>query len=310
VALGYALDGTHVRWRDGDVCTELMIANRGLAAVRRYRGTSRDETPPDADAPCVDQRPVAALTVLGDQAERFADAYGAVRIAPSEPLALRASIALTRNAPSRGRLRVAAAAALLASVAALLAPALVATHGTRQARERLTVLRGADTRARATERDLARVTQALDEVVAFERTRRSATFMLHDLARALPTGSAVVALQYDSAGGTLVALAPRAVQVMDALDHVRGLATPEILGPVTHETVGPAGSTHDVERVTVRFRVTPTPMTQTFLTALPTNQSPVLLPSGVPATNTHAMRDTAAPHPPMAVRPTDSKAPR
>lgn len=94
------------------------------------------------------------------------------------------------------------------------------------------------------------MSDALDDAEAFEASRRSTTTLLADLTRALPKEAALVAFRIDTAGGTLVALGTRAAQVMTALEAVKEIASPEIVGPVTRETMGG----REVERVTVRFR--------------------------------------------------------
>jgi hypothetical protein len=107
----------------------------------------------------------------------------------------------------------------------------------------------------ADESDLARVSGALGEVAAFGSGRRSMTLLLADLAQALPIGSALVSVSTDSAGGTLVALAPRAALLIDKLEHVPAFGTLTIVGPVTREVAAAA----EVERVTLRFRWTDAP---------------------------------------------------
>jgi hypothetical protein len=103
--------------------------------------------------------------------------------------------------------------------------------------------------------ELRRVTAALDEVAAFDASRRPATTLLAELTRALPDGAAMVALRIDSAGGSLVAVAPRAPAVLMPLERVPGIRAPEIVGPVTREVLGG----REVERVTVRFALDSVP---------------------------------------------------
>jgi hypothetical protein len=75
------------------------------------------------------------------------------------------------------------------------------------------------------------------------------TLLVNDLARALPTGGALVTLRVDSVGGTLVALAPRAAILIERLEHVPGVTTPTFVGPVTREVAGAS----EVERVAIHF---------------------------------------------------------
>jgi hypothetical protein len=100
------------------------------------------------------------------------------------------------------------------------------------------------------EAEIGPLTAALDQVAALEARRQSPTLFLGALARALPRGSALVEVRVDSAGGNLVAVAPRAAALLPALERIAGAAPLEIAGPVTREHV--AGQT--LERMTVRFR--------------------------------------------------------
>jgi hypothetical protein len=104
------------------------------------------------------------------------------------------------------------------------------------------------------QRLLARTTAALASFTAFEQSRQPVTILLSDITRALPAESALLEFQVDSSGaGTLVALAPRAAQVVGALERVPGVTSPAIVGPVTQDAVGG----HSLDRVTVRFVLVP-----------------------------------------------------
>ncbi|MBX6332251.1 MAG: hypothetical protein IRY91_10440 [Gemmatimonadaceae bacterium] len=243
VALGYACEAERLAWSDGGVYTTMTFAGRVLSFVRRLPG----RPPAGAAMPA----PVAPLAALGARAWELADAYGATCVPRTEPLALRKRPGAAEAPIARRRIVIAALACAVASLGALAAPALVARHVARRDAARLAALRRAEAQTVAAERDLAQVTAALCEVATFTEGRRSVTLLLRDVARMLPKGSALVAFTVDSAGGTLVALAPRAAHVVDALEHVPGLASPEIIGPVTTEMAG----TTPVERVTVRFRL-------------------------------------------------------
>jgi hypothetical protein len=104
--------------------------------------------------------------------------------------------------------------------------------------------------AEAAERDLARMSEALVEVSSFDASRRSPTLILAQLTGALPENAALVAVRLDTAGGTLVILAPRAAAALAALDSIKAVVAPAIIGPVTKEMAG----TRELERATVQFR--------------------------------------------------------
>jgi hypothetical protein len=243
VALHHAVEDERIVWHDGPVCAEISWANGALATARRL--------PADDRAVSSSITPVPRLATLGERSIRFADAYGAACIDREEALVLRGSAAAPVRAPSRTRLAVAATALGFTCAAALIGPDLAKVVALRRVTARLAALDASAREVREAERELMRMTTALGEVAAFSASRRSATLFLRDLSRALPAGSALVALQLDTAGGTLVAIAPRAVAVVHALEQVPAIASPEIVGPVTREVIGGRG----LERITVRFRL-------------------------------------------------------
>jgi hypothetical protein len=265
-AVRTSASGERFVWMDGGVRTELTLSEGRVESVRRLpsdragarsAGCSTGGDAADTADSCPPP-PVEALQKLGERALDFADAYGATRMAQrlgrDEPLVLRAGSAALGSSrhsePSRSRLAIAASVFILAAASAIAGPSLVATHSARDARSRLRSMETRVAEAESKETELSRVSRALSEVAGFQRSRRSATALLVDLARALPKEAALVALDVDTTGGTLVALGARASQVTTALEKVKEIASPEIVGPVTRESVG----SREVERVTVRFR--------------------------------------------------------
>lgn len=204
VVLGSALKGERILWHDGAVCTEIILADRQVTAVRRFPSALC----PAASGPF---EPVEPLARLGDEAGRFADAYGAATLPAKEPLVLR---------PGRG------------------APGTSDVPGWRRTTAAVACV-------------LAVMSAALAEVAVFDAVHPSATLLLADLTRALPEGSAILTLRIDTAGGTLVALAPRAAAVLSPLGHIPGIVAPEIIGPMTREVA----DGRELERVTLRFRI-------------------------------------------------------
>jgi hypothetical protein len=256
-AMRPAANGDRIVWVDGDVRTELTFNDGRVESVRRLPSDRSPECSTNRDA--ADRAlPIEALQKLGERSLAFADAYGATRLAHrparDEPLILRAGSAAIGSSrhpePSRRRLAIAGSVFLVAAACAIAGPSLVAVHSARDARARLRSMEKEVLRAKNAETDLSRVSQALTEVAGFESSRRSATALLADLTRALPKEAALIALDVDTTGGTLVALSARASQVTSALEKVKEIASPEIVGPVTRETAG----SREVERLTVRFR--------------------------------------------------------
>jgi hypothetical protein len=188
-----------------------------------------------------------ALTPLGAEAAQFGAAYGAAVL--SDALTWRAGASAPEDAP-RWRLMLIAGGAALALIAAALAPALAWRVSEHRAVVHLARMARQSQSARRLAHDVELVTEALNEVGAFDSGRRPVTLLMASLAGGLPDGAALLALHVDSSGGSIVALAPRGGALLTRLERVSGVAAPEIIGPVTRET--PGG--REVERVTVRFR--------------------------------------------------------
>ncbi len=242
VALARANADAHAQWDDGDCRIEFTVSAGELRSVRRIVAGNVPELP---SVP-------AALASLGDDGWRFADAYGASLVPDSEPLAIRPRGAIHAEI-SRRRLTIAAAACVLAAFLAAAAPGIGAAIDRARAEREFAQLSPHVRAAAVSAEELHRMTRALAESNALAASRRSPTALIAALALALGSGSALVTLRADSAGGMLVLLAPHAARAIAALDSVPGLIAPEIVGPVTREVMGKS----EVERVTVRFRLVP-----------------------------------------------------
>jgi len=222
--------------------------------VRRLPCMSLTAVGPGRDA-SAEAHPVPMLAVLGDDAMRFADAYGAaLSRGDRHPLGapLQRDGAATATV-SRKRASVAITLCAAAVVAAALTPGIAAERAGRNARAELGALTAARTELHEAERNLGLVSGALGEVANVQARRRSPLAFLGQLTMVLPEGSAVVALRLDSAGGTVVALTPRAATLVNRLDTIASVVGPEIVGPVTREIM----NEKDLERVTVRFSLAP-----------------------------------------------------
>lgn len=246
IALERAAEGETVEWRDGDARLTVALTDGAVATVRRSTAVAGD----GGSVLC----PTSLIRGLEGGAVPVADAFGAAMLPHDEPLALRTAITAPAG-PSRRRLRAALAACAIACLAALLAPGLAAMWVAHRADRRLAAIAP---RARAAATRAARLGHARREaetIADLAAGARPATLLLTEIARALPERAALVALEVNASTGTgsLVAIAPRATQVMDAVERVSAFASPTIEGPVTPESVG--GTT--VERLTVRVRVLP-----------------------------------------------------
>ena len=248
-------DGRHVI-ADGEFACEIDVAGGQLETVRRLPVRVGDGERPMSRAVAEEspvEREAWALAALGEHASRFSEAFAAAVLGvTAEPLALRADGA---GGPGveRARLIVPAIVALLAMTCALFAPAFASVRAERSAREELSALAARRLPADRAEKELALVSDALGEFVRFDRGRRSQLELLHDLTAALPEQTALVSLRVDSAAGTATILGDRAATMLSALEHVEGIASPALTGPITREVV----AADELDRVAVRFRLVP-----------------------------------------------------
>jgi hypothetical protein len=246
VALTCSLEDQRVEWRDGEVRTELTIGNHRLRATRRLPVGVQAESH-RADEPVL----VPELRSLGAEAWMYADAYGATQLSGEESLALRSDSGELDAKAAHREVRTAAFAFVVALAVAVVTPiSALALRASRTSRE----LAAIAPRARQAERaevDLWRISEALSAVAMFDRSRRSPTQFLAQLTRALPEGSVLVTVRFDSVGGAVVVLAPHAASTLASLDSVAGIAAPQIIGPVTKEVVG----ARELDRATVQFRL-------------------------------------------------------
>src|SRR6185312_11487413 len=92
--------------------------------------------------------------------------------------------------------------------------------------------------ARTGANELAQTTAALRALGNYSDSRRSMVLLLAEITRSLPDSSSLVAFQVDSTGlGNVVAITPHAAEVVDAVERTPGLASPQIIGPVTRERI-------------------------------------------------------------------------
>jgi hypothetical protein len=256
ITTGYAIDdgdgvSTTVAWDDGTDRYGFTFLRGRLVATKR---SPRDISLPTDSVALSGPRPAHSI------GRAFAAAYCAALATRGEQMAWRPVYDPTL--PEHRRARALARGALcIALAAALVTPGLSATLSARQAAAHVRADASRRRIALATRDSLAHVTAALDQMTAFAATRRPATFTLRALTESLPKGSAVVSLQLDTSGGTLVALAPKTAVLVDAIAADPYFSNVEVVGPVTRETTpgaavrgSPATAPHEVERVTVRFR--------------------------------------------------------
>lgn len=244
-----------IHWFDDDAWFAIVRDQEGAPPnVRACLG------PRDVDAT---PQAVPGLQSLGLDAWTYADAYGAAVGRGRESVAIRLSRTRSRHY-SRRRLVAAAAACAVLWTAALVVPGMLRVRQAHRAARVLADLAASRHSYGAAMLRLDAATKQLDELARFDATRDRMTVLLDQLATALPADAAIIALRADSLGGSLVAIGPDAAELIDALEHVSCIASPEIVGPITHEvtqgtttapTPGPARPT--AQRVTVRFAFSP-----------------------------------------------------
>ncbi len=180
----------------------------------------------------------------------LADAYAATRLHASDPFVLGEQANAVRRvtfARRRTALWIAISAAGL--IAAAWAPGALAARRAERARARLGALSREQRELRTVQSALATSTAALGSVASFERSRRSATLLLAELALALPESTAVTALHIDSLGGALTVLAPRASGTLEALSGIPLTGHVHMAGPITREVITGV----ELERASLRF---------------------------------------------------------
>jgi hypothetical protein len=267
-ALIRVIEDESIEWLDGDIALMLTHEHSELQDCRREARAPHDDLD-DEGTPVANILP-AAPTFAGD-AVRFADAIGAATLGARLPLVHRPSSAKTNIALPVWRWTLAASCAVLAIAFALMAPGLVAIRDANRARQELASIATASAAAMSTERQLAGSVLLLAELSRFDRSSRSMTMTLASITRAVRPPTMLLSIHVDSAGGTLVALTPRAMALLDMLAHAPELSAPTIVGPVLPAPTaaqGPSGappptaggtaqnastSSAKMEQVTIRF---------------------------------------------------------
>ncbi len=212
---------------------------------------------PEAIAPAEDfsgegnADPPGPLRHLGDAGARYATAYAAATRSPR--LLLLPATLRERNQRDRalsGRRWIIAGALSLALGAVSYVGALSRQRSGAEAE--LLRLRHGVTSALSARADLDRVTDALAFLAGVEQRRTHHAALLARVTVALPDSAFLAAFRVDPDGrGMLAGYAPRAADVVAALEHVVGLGGPALDGPVTREVQG----SREWDRFTVRFRV-------------------------------------------------------
>lgn len=201
LALSFAYGAGNCRWSDGKVAIELSLSDTGIDSVRTSRVITSDRDPESA------ARLHPGLNGLGDDASRFADAFGAACLTPINHLAIDPLDLEPWHAPRFRRAYAGPLAmAALGGLAILVAP-LGSVIAARRAATTATAVAPSQWRQiTATTEELARATSALADIAAFAESRRRVAPVLGALAAALPDSTALVSVTFDGREGELTAL--------------------------------------------------------------------------------------------------------
>lgn len=245
VALPLALDGDPIVWHDGAIVIEIGRAERRIEAIRAR--------PCDvANRPAVHGTPVPGLAVLGEDAIRFADAYGAALLDATEPLAVDPAIEGPWIAADRQRRTLVMATIAGTGVLCLILSPLAATWSRYRA-ESVSALVSAEQwqRIGASLDQLDRVTTALEELRAFSSSRIGSTELLAALSTALPKGHVLLDLDLSGHQVQMIALTSDPSALLAAVRTVPALRSPSFLGAVSQQRLGSL----DLQRVAIRAEV-------------------------------------------------------
>ena len=240
--LPLALQGERLTWKDGEVFAEVRVKAGVWTSLRRMRGCDGAEA--------VEGHATAGLAALDHGDRRWAVAYAAATAPAAAGMALRprSATSVRRRASAVRALLVTAAA--VAAAGALATPGLAAWYTGLSADRMLDSLQSATAQVARVNYELQRVSAEESEVARFVAGRRSFTGLLGALSMAIPDSTAVTSFHADSTGGTAVLLSPAGAQVLGALDSLSDIALPQIVGPISSQTVNGAA----LQRIALRFR--------------------------------------------------------
>jgi Tfp pilus assembly protein PilN len=237
---------------------EVQHTDDGTSFRVRYEegspvGIHRERAP--LDAPCTT---IGDLALSAHAPPSHADALAASRLERGDDFLVSEGTdedrrIRARRVRTRSWLSIAAACVVLA--AAL--PGILSLRRSEKARARLGALSAGRRELQRVQTSLAASSATLGNVASFERSRRSSTLLLAELAMALPESTAVTALHIDSLGGSLTVLAPHAAATLEGVAAIPIVARVQMAGAVNREIAAGA----ELERATLRFTIRRAPRT-------------------------------------------------
>ncbi len=245
VALPRAWEDPAFTWTDGRVVLEITRSNATLESVRTRLASATGQ----AASPL---HPVGELAGLGDEAGRYADAYGAATLDAGEALAVDPGAAGCWSGARVRKALVAPGVVLVLAMLSLALSPLAARWAEKRAQAQADRVRGDQwVTIDSGLVQLHRVTLVLETMRAFAASRAGVTALLGDLTRALPEGSAIANFELDHDKAQVLVITPEPAAVLTAVKGLKGLAAAELAQTVTRgPSVGPA-----FQRVVLRFQL-------------------------------------------------------
>jgi hypothetical protein len=244
VVLPEGLRSDCFHWVDGPVTLEIARSDGQLTAVRRVSAAGGNGAQPP--------EPVSALEPLGENAARFADAYGAAVAAVGDPLTLgpRGDVPWDRRR-FRRRLLPPALMAVLTAAALLLSP-LYALAVARRAEDSLREIQASDAWRLTGEvlPQLERATAVLAELERFASSRPQRTPLLAALAMSLPERTAIVRFEANNDEARVIVVTPSAPEAIAAIEAIPGINSVMQAGQVVRQNIGGI----ELDRATLTFQ--------------------------------------------------------
>lgn len=199
------------------------------------------------------------LAGLGENARRFAAAYGATQVRSRLlllPAGSRAALAC-RALTSVRRVLMAGVATWALAAGVYSARVLVSS---RHVENELAALGPRVDSALVLRRDLDAATRALGMIEVARRQRSRSLALLGELTAALDDSTVIIALRVSPDSTVrLAGYAPAASRVLAQLERVRALRNSRLEAPTTRETIAWGGGTRDWDRFAILARLEPGP---------------------------------------------------
>lgn len=254
--LHHALLSDSITWVDGGFAA-LVEYDRGHVVA--YRRVSSDPSVAGTGLTAAELKP--PLREVPGAGWRFADAYGAALEGPRPILACHPAAVSARSHPWRSsRFLPGGVACVLALGVAAIAPGVASVRDEHRSRQALAALGPAADEAVLAEHQYAVAYSELHELRRFSSESRPVTLLLASITEALAAPAMLTRIQFDSAGGTLTALAPSASSILQQLEGIHAITDLAIVGPVLPEADFPEAAPQSpdsqkrVVRVTIRYK--------------------------------------------------------